>query len=169
MAEQNRKTTDQKFWRNSAKDAVDLYIEVIYADVRNQNIAWESRSVTGMTVDFLGEIPKGSGFSGFCTLGAKIDRMAHDVRTQDHRNAAEWLSRLPSYQRDALVYDRALRGRSRVVAIDPLLPESPVTKLWTDEACAADLYCSVDNFRRRISDGYAELEQIMGFRRQDAA
>lgn len=169
MAEQNRKTVGQKAWRNSAKNAVDLYIEVIYADVRNRDIAWESRSVIGMSVDFLGEIPKGSGFNGFCKLGAKIDLMAHDVRTQDHRSAVEWVVRLPSEQRDALVYDRALRGRNRVIAVDPLTPQNPVTKLWTDDKCALDLECSADTFRRRVSDGYMELERMMGFKRQEAA
>jgi len=168
MAEQNRKTPDQKLWRSRAKDTVDLYIEAIYAEVRNRDIAMESRHILATYSDH-GTLPRGSGFSGFCNLGAKVDRMAHIGGTQDHHNAVEWLMQLPSDQRDALVYDRALRGRNRIVAVDPFRPDSPVTKLWTDDACAADLECSVDSLRRRISDGYAELERIMGFKRQEAA
>ena len=169
MAEQNRKSDEQKKWRNKAKDAVDLYIEVIYAEVRNRDIAWEGRSMIGMAADFHGEIPKGSGFSGFCKLGAKIDRMAHDVRTQDHHSAVDWLMALPVMLRDALVYDRALRGRERVIAVDPLRPKEPVTKFWNDERCASELECSVDAFRKRVSDGYFELERLMGFRFKVAA
>jgi len=169
MAEQNRKTPEQKVWRNRAKDAVDLYIEVLYTEAKHWDIGRESRSVIGMTVDFLGEIPRGSGFIGFCKLGAKIDRMARDVLTQDHHNAADWIKRLSHDQRGALVYERALRGRNKVVAVDPLKPDQPVTKLWTDEECARDLECSADVFRRRISDGYSELERLMGFRCQEAA
>ena len=45
MAEQNRKTPDQKLWRNRAKDTVDIYIEAIYAEVRNRDIAMESRHI----------------------------------------------------------------------------------------------------------------------------
>ncbi len=169
MAAQNRKSSDERAWRQKAKDAVDHYLEVIYAEVRNRDIAWESRSVIGMAADFHGEIPKGSGFSGFCKLGAKVDRMAHDVRTQDHHSAVDWMKSLPVMLCEALVYDRALRGRERVLAIDPLQPGNPITKVWTDEICAADLDCSRDTFRRRVSDGYFELEKIMGFRLRHAA
>ncbi|ARM83973.1 hypothetical protein [Marinobacter salarius] len=169
MAEQNRKSNDEKRWRNQAKETVDLYIEAIYAEVRHRDMAYESRSVIGMSVDFLGEIPKGSGFSGFCKLGAKIDRMARDTVTCEHRNAVAWLNRLPEIFRDAMVYDRALRGREKIVAVDPLRPRDPVTKLWTDKLCAEDLHCSESAFKKRISDGYFELERVMGLRERQAA
>lgn len=169
MAEQNRKTDEQKKIRQQAKDTVDLYIEAIYADTRHQDIAYESRSVIGMSVDFLGEIPRGSGFNGFCKLGAKIDRMARDHITQDHRNAVEWVKMLPMIFREALVYDRALRGREKIVALDPLYPGEPLTKHWTDEQCARDLNCSKDAFKRRVSDGYFVLERVMGLRKAEAA
>lgn len=169
MAEQNRKTTEEKRWRQRAKDTVDLYLEAIYAEVRHREMAYEGRTVIGMSVDFKGEIPKGSGFSGFCKLGAKVDRMAFDHITQDHRSAVEWMNRLHEDCRDALVYDRALRGREKIIAIDPFNPRNPVTKLWTDKECASDLICSEDMFRRRVSDGYFELERIMGLRQKQAA
>lgn len=169
MAEQNRKSNEQKAARQKAQDAVDRYIEVIYAEVRNNGIAWEGRSVIGMAADFHGEIPGGSGFSGFCKLGAKIDLMANDVRTQDHHNACDWMRRLHTDHRDALVYDRALRNREKVLAIDPMHPETPVTKFWSDDRCAEDLGCSRDMFRRLVSDGYADLERLMGLKKSQAA
>lgn len=169
MAEQNRKSDIERRWRNQAKSTVDLYIEAIYAEARRRDLAYESRSVIGMSVDFRGQIPRGSGFSGFCKLGAKIDRMSRDIITQNHLRAVEWLDRLPEIFRDAMVYDRALRGREKVVAVDPLRPGNPVTKLWTDERCAEDLHCTKDAFKRRVSDGYFELERIMGLREKQVA
>lgn len=156
MAEQNRKTPEQKRMREAAEGVVDLFLEyVVRADIA-KNIAWEGRNILEMAVKY-----QGSGFSGFCKLGGKVDRINRQHITEDMHRAATVMALLSDKQVEALAVDRALRGRNRVLAVDPFNPDKPITKFWDDGECAYYLGCSVEAMRRRITDGYQKLEGFM--------
>ena len=104
--------------RQQAMACVEMYIDVGLSD--NADIARESRSVIGALVDFRGEIPRSSGFSGFCKLAGKIDRMKRFSDT--HLMACYLLRSLSDRQHDAVVCNQTYRGRTKV-AIDPFVPE----------------------------------------------
>ncbi|BES72181.1 hypothetical protein RE428_31990 [Marinobacter nanhaiticus D15-8W] len=163
MAEQNRKTDVQREWRRKAQQEVEIYLDYLFADADQQSIIGESRSVMGIAADFWGQIPKGSGFSGFCTLGHKVDRMHRREVSPRQQLAAERLRQLSEKQRGALCVERCFRGKTKVVARDPFVPESGVEITYHDGDCAEMLDCTVQVFRQRVSDGYARLEQVMGF------
>ena len=150
-------TDDQKkqkfILRQQAMACVEMYIDVGLSG--NADIARESRSVIGALVDFRGEIPRSSGFSGFCKLAGKVDRMKRFSDT--HMVAWYMVGKLSGRQHDAVVCNQTVRGKLRV-AIDPFKSEKPIETLWDDERCALELRCSVAAFRQRIVDGYTRLE-----------
>ena len=139
--------------RQQAMMCVEMYIDVALSG--NDDIARESRSVIGALVDFRGEIPRSSGFSGFCKLAGKIDRMKRF--SDSHLMACYLLRSLSDRQHDAVVCNQTYRGRTKV-AIDPFVPERRIETLWDDELCASALGCTVQTFRQRIVDGYARME-----------
>lgn len=126
---------------------VDLYIDVIMAD--EESIALESRSLLGALVDFKGEIPRSSGFSGFCKLAGKVDRMRS--WTDAHKMSVVVMARLTAKQRKALILDRVYRNRFKVCT------RHPMGKYWNDEECAIECGCSVEAFWKRVSDGYISV------------
>ena len=162
MAEQNRKTPEQRKLREAAEGIVDLFIDyLIVADVI-KDVAWEGRNIMEMAMTFRGQPPKGSGFSGFCKLGSKVDRINRQHLTGAMKDAATLMALLSDLQVQALCVDRAMRGRERLVAVDPFHPDKPITKVWDDKECAHYLGCSAEAMRRRITDGYQKLESFMG-------
>lgn len=157
MAEQNRKTPEQKRMREAAESIVDLFLEYVVRADMTKDITWEGRNILEMAVKY-----QSSGFSGFCKLGAKVDRINRQHITEDMNRAATVMALLSDKQIEALAVDRALRGRTRVLAVDPFKPDEPITKFWDDLECAHYLQCSVEAMRRRITDGYQKLEGFMG-------
>ena len=109
---------------------VDMFLDVLLSN--HDEIAKESRSIIGALVDFRGEIPRSSGFSGFCKLAAKVDRMRDwsDI----HLLACMIVRNLSDRQCEALAYDRFYRGRTKV-ATDPCFPRQRAEIHWDDNAC----------------------------------
>ncbi|MDP4546501.1 hypothetical protein [Marinobacter sp. MDS2] len=154
MAMQKR-TDSTRALRRQAELAVDMFLDVLLSD--NDAVARESRSVIGALVEFKGQIPKSSGYSEVCTLAAKVDRMQ---RFSDlHLMACVLLRNLSDRQRDALVFDRFYRNRTKV-AVDPF-SERRVEIHWDDAACAQALRCTVSTFQKRVYDGYQSLEAAL--------
>lgn len=151
------KDNSEKAARNMAMQVVDWYLDVLLAD--EGSIAMEGRTVIGALVDFKGQMPQSSGFSGFCKLGAKVDRMRD--WPDGHRMAVVVMHKLSDRQREAVCIDRSYRGRTKV-AIDPFTPEKPIEKHWGDKECAELSRCTITTFRQRVYDGYSRLEGMLG-------
>ena len=152
-----KRTNSSKAARQQAEAIVDLFLDVLLSS--DDDIAKESRSVIGALVDFKGQIPKSSGFSGFCKLAGKVDRMH---RWSDaHLMACMVVRNLSDRQRDALAFDRFYRNRTKV-AVDPFTPEKRIEIHWDDRRCADSLHCSVAAFQQRVYDGYSALELRLG-------
>lgn len=161
MAEQNRKTDEEKALRYKAHKIVDLFLDYLMVTDMIREVAWEGRNIMEMAMTFQGQPPKGSGFSGFCKLGGKVDRINRHHLTGAMKDAATLMALLSDLQVQALCVDRALRGHEKFLAQDPFNPEKPVTKFWDDKECAHYMGCSVEAMRRRITDGYQKLESFM--------
>ena len=151
-----KRTNSSKAARQQAEAIVDLFLDVLLSS--DDDIAKESRSVIGALVDFKGQIPKSSGFSGFCKLAGKVDRMARWSDT--HMMACMVMRNLSDRQREALAYDRFYRGRTKV-ATDPFFLEQRVEIHWDDNACAESLGCSVNAFQKRVFEGYCSVEAML--------
>lgn len=151
-----KRTDSTRATRKQAEVVVDMFLNVLLSS--SGDVAWESKSVIGALVDFKGQIPKSSGFSGFCKLAGKVDRM----RDWDgaHLAACMLMRSLSDRQREALAYDRFYRGRTKV-AVDPFTPEKRVEIRWDDRRCADNLRCSVTAFQKRVFEGYRSLEALI--------
>lgn len=158
MAEQNRKTTEQKLWRIKAQETVDDFLDYMFSDRDQEGITKESRSLLGIYSEH-GHIPRGSGFSGFCKLAGKVDRMRFRHVTDQMRRARDKVSQLDEDLLGALCIDRCYRGRTKV-AIDPFTEER-IEIVWDDERCASLMSVSSDTMRKRISRGYKALEIVL--------
>jgi len=170
MAEQNRKTPEQRRAREAAQREVDRFIAYLQGLDTVEAIAHEGRSVMGMCADFAGKPPSGSGFTGFCILADKLDKIRNRHMPEEFAMAFERLNSMAkrSPKRvDALCVDRFYRGRTKI-AIDPFT-EQRYEIHWTDPACAQLLRCSTKVFQRRVSEGYLQLEEMMGVRQASAA
>ena len=148
-----KKTDDEKAARMEAEKVVDRFLDVFLSG--DDDIARESRSIIGALVDFKGEVPRSSGFSGFCKLASKVDRMKR--WGSQHLLACMIMRSLSDRQREALVVDRAIRGRLKA-AVYPFNPKEIISEKWTDERCASEIGCSVTAFNTRVSDGYGKIE-----------
>lgn len=158
MAEQNRKTKEQIRWRMKAEDVVDAYLDYLLSDADQESIAREGRTMLGVYSEH-GGIPRGSGFSGFCKLPGKIDRMKVRRVTENMRNARDLMVQIDSDQVSALFMDRCYRGRVKV-AIDPFT-EDRIEIHWDDRRCASHMGISPEALRKRISRGYQAIESIL--------
>lgn len=140
--------------RNKAQAVVDRFLEVLLS--ADSDAGWEGGSLIGKLVDFKGDLPRSSGFSGF----SKVYEQSKLLRewSQRHAEACQMMRQLSDRQREALCFDRAYRGRTKV-AVDPFTPEQRVEITWDDNACAQQLRCSVPAFRQRVLDGYRALEE----------
>jgi len=150
------RTNETKAARQQAVMIVDMFLDVLLSN--HSDIARESRSIIGALVDFKGEIPRSSGFSGFCMLASKVDRM--NDWSGAHLMACMVMRDLSDRQREALAYDRFYRGRTKV-AIDPFVLGKSVEKYWGDDECADSLRCSVEAFQKRVYEGYSSIESMM--------
>lgn len=150
------KNDQQKAARQMAEKVVDLFLEVIMSSDRDAG--WQGDSLIGKLVDFKGELPKSSGFSGF----SKVWEQTRLLRewSETHAMACVVMHQLSDMQREAVCIDRAYRGRTKV-AVDPFTPDQRVEIFWNDEACAQQLRCKVGTFRQRVLDGYLSIESLL--------
>lgn len=170
MAEQNRKTQEQRRARAAAQREVDRYIAYLQGLDTIDQIAHQGRSLMGMWAEFCGRPPSGSGFSGFCQLADKLEQIRRRQMPEDFARAYERLTRLSERapkQVAALCVDRFYRGRTKV-AIDPFTEQRHEIH-WDDHACAQLLGCTVKMFQRRVTKGYGQLESLLGFQESAAA
>lgn len=153
----NQKRNDQtKTTRQQAQVVVDLFLDVLLS--RDRDAGWAGDSLIGKLVDFKGELPKSSGFSGF----SKVYEQSKYLRdwSDSHKMACVVMRNLSDRQCEALCFDRAYRGRTKV-AVDPFTPNDRVEIHWDDNACAQQLRCSAEAFRQRVHDGYRALEILL--------
>ncbi len=142
--------------RQQAEIVVDLFLDVLLS--RDRDAGWEGNSLIGKLVEFKGELPKSSGFSGF----SKVYEQSKWLRdwSDEHVAACVMMRSLSDRRREALCMDRAYRGRTKVV-VDPFTPEQRVEIYWDDNACAQQLRCTPEAFRRRVHEGYRALEWMI--------
>lgn len=159
MAEQNRKTAEERERRESAMKVVDSYIDYLLAEKDAGDIASEGRHILGIYQEH-GGLPKSSGFSGFCKLADKVDRMRYTKLTSEMISAKEVVGRLAIDLVSALCVDRVYRDKTKAVATDPL-NEKSVEITYKTLDCARMLRISESAYRKRVSRGYQELEIIL--------
>lgn len=164
MAEQNRKSNEQKASRKAAEQIVDMFLDVIFAS--DSDAGWQGTGLLGKLVDFKGELPASSGFSGFSKVWEQS--RLFNAWGADHVMACIVMRQLSDRQREAVCVDRCYRGRTKV-AVDPFVPEKRVEIYWDDPSCAQHLRCTVSAMQKRISDGYMRIEDIAGQKIKKAA
>ncbi|WP_278366887.1 hypothetical protein [Marinobacter salarius] len=142
--------------RRQAQTVVDLFLEVLLS--RDSDAGWAGDSVIGRLVDFKGELPQSSGFSGF----SKVYENSKWLRdwSDHHKMACVLMRAMSDRQREALCLDRAYRNRVKV-AVDPFTPDQRVEIHWTDDACAQQLRCTKKAFQDRVHNGYCRLEELL--------
>lgn len=147
------KTKADQVGRQLAERTVDLFLEVLFSS--DQDAGWQGDSVIGKLVDFKGDLPMSSGFSGFSKVWEK-SKLLGDW-SDAHMAACLMVRNLSDRKREAVAIDRSYRNRVKV-AIDPFVPEERVEILWDDQRCADLLRCTINAFRKRVADGYQDLE-----------
>lgn len=147
-----------KAHREKAERVVDRYLTVIMST--DKDAGWQGCGLIGKLIDFLGQIPDSSGFSGFSTVWEKSVL----VRDWSHKHiaAVRLVNKLTPEHREAVAIDRAYRGRTKAVAIDPLRPGQPAEIKWDDARIALALGITVTAFRVRVHRGYLQLTELMG-------
>lgn len=155
MAEQNKKTKQQQKIRDYAKTVVDLYLKLVMAT--DADAGWDGINIIGRLMDFYGDLPESSGFSG-------VDRMPERIRLIQHwpkqfRVSNRLMMQLTAKQREAVCIDRMYRGRKRMTTDTEIQRRAEV--YWSDTRCAKVLDISAGALRARISEGYRALEEII--------
>jgi len=150
------KTKGEHVRRKMAEQTVDLFLEVLFSSDRDAG--WQGDSLIGKLVDFKGDLPMSSGFSGFSKVWEK-SRLMRDW-SPTHMMACFAVSTLSDRRREAVAVDRSYRNRVKV-AIDPFVPDKRIEILWDDRRCADHLSCTVNAFRKRINEGYEELSDFL--------
>lgn len=150
------KSMKQQTARQMAEQTVDLFLEVLFSSDRDAG--WQGDNLIGKLVDFKGELPQSSGFSGFSKVWEK-STLVRDW-SDAHKMACIVMRNLSDRKREAVAVDRSYRGRTKV-AIDPFTPDKRVEILWSDDRCASYLDCTVNAFRKRINEGYQALEDLL--------
>ena len=159
MAEQNRKTPEQRQLRNEAEEWVESYIDFLLVTGEFNDIAHEGRHILGIYQEH-GEIPKGSGFSGFCTLGQKVDRARRISLTSRMIEAKRIMERVSEENLEAVCLDKGTRGKVRAVAHDPISGKSK--EIFCSIAwCAGRLNVNEATYRKRVSRGYQQIENVI--------
>jgi len=147
------KTKADQVGRQLAERTVDLFLEVLFSS--DQDAGWQGDSVIGKLVDFKGDLPMSSGFSGFSKVWEKSKLLGE--WSDAHKGACVIMRNLSDRKREAVTIDRSYRNRVKA-AIDPVVPEARAEILWDDQRCADLLQCTVNAFRKRIAEGYQQIE-----------
>ncbi|WP_165856749.1 hypothetical protein [Marinobacter sp. JSM 1782161] len=142
--------------RAMAEKVTDLFLDVLLTN--EEGLAWENMGLVGRLVDFKGHMPQASGYSQVDTLWRRVDKMRN--WSAAHKASMILMRRLSDRQREAVCFDRAYRGRTKV-AVDPFVPLKQVEIYWGDHQCAEQLGCSVNAFRKRIQEGYQRLAELV--------
>lgn len=159
MAEQNRKTSAEKALREQAQQVVEDYIDYQILMDFQDDLSQESRHILG-TYSEHGSLPKGSGFSGFCTLANRVDRIRRQELSSAMIEASRIMDRLSDGLRLAVCIDKGLRGKTRTIAQDPL-NEKYVEITHSFAWCAESIGISADAYRKRVSDAYKQIESVL--------
>lgn len=146
-----------KAQREQAEKVVDRYLTVLMS--RDDEAGWQGAGILGRIIEFRGELPDSSGFSGFSTVWEK----GQHLRNWSYKYIAAFnlVNRLPVETRTALVLDRAYRGRVKV-AIDPFVPDKRVECRWDDEKCGRVMNVKPDTFAKKVLSAYRDLLAQMG-------
>ncbi len=166
MADQNRKTPQEIRLRERAMEIVESYLDFLFAVKDVTDIASEGRCLLGIYSEH-GEIPRGSGFSGFCRLAGTVDRIRNREITSRMIEAEKILSGLESGQRTAVCIDRHFRGKTKVIATDPLNGKH-VEITFRAIDCAEMLGIDEPAYRKRVSRGYQVIESALQSNKQVA-
>ena len=101
----NQKRNDQtRTARQQAQLVVDLFLDVLLS--RDMDAGWQGDSLIGKLVDFKGELPKSSGYSGF----SKVYEQSKYLRewSDSHKMACIVMRNISDRQREALCMDLSL-------------------------------------------------------------
>ena len=159
MAEQNRKTNAEKALREEAQQVVEDYIDYqIFMDYQD-DLAHESRHILG-TYSEHGSLPKGSGFSGFCTLANRVDRIRRQELTSAMIEASRIMKHLSKDLQIAVSIDRSMRGKIRAIATDPM-NEKTKEIICTTGWCADQIHVTEATYRKRVSKAYQQIEIVL--------
>lgn len=138
--------------RQQAETVVDLYLDVVFSC--DGDAGWQGAGLIGKLVDFKGDLPQSSGFSGFEKVYNQSKKLAS--WSGPHKMAALVMHIISDRQREAVCIDRSYRGRTKV-AVDPFVPSERIEIHWDDERCAEYAGCSANAFRKRVSEGYEAI------------
>ena len=155
MAEQNRKTENDKALRQEARRVVDRHLQMILSTT--DDVAWEGSSVIGRLIEFCGDLPDSSGFAGVDKMPNRIQRIID--WPAKHRVSRRLMLQLTEGQRMALYIDRLYRGQHK--ADSDTARQTRQEVYWSDARCAEKLGISQNAFRLRISGGYQALEYMI--------
>lgn len=159
MAEQNRKTNEEKALRERAGKIAEDYIDFLIVTGLQDDIANEGRHILGIYQEH-GELPKSSGFSGFCTLAGRVDRMRHRELTSWMIEADRVMAKVTPEYVEAVCVDKGMRGKTHSIATDPL-NEKSIEITCTIAWCAEKLGVSEATYRKRVSRGYQQIERVL--------
>lgn len=159
MAEQNRKTEEERDLRERAGQVAEDYIDFLLVAGAQDDIANEGRHILGIYQEH-GEIPKSSGFAGFCTLASRVDRMRRRELTSRMIEADRIMAQVSREYVEAVCVDKGMRGKTHSVAIDPL-NEKTVEIKCTTAWCAERIGISEAAYRKRVSKGYQMIEAVL--------
>jgi len=152
MANRER-SYSERVARQQAEQMVDLFLEVIFSSDRDAG--WQGHNLIGKLVDFRGELPNSSGHNGFSKVWEKSRLLSQ--WSDAHKMACLMMGRLSDRKQEAVAVDRSYRNHVKV-AIDPFVPDKRIELLWDDRRCADYLGCTINAFRKRIHEGYQDLE-----------
>lgn len=147
----------RKEHREAAEKVVDRYLTVLLS--RDDDAGWQGAGILGRIIDFRGELPGSSGFSGFSTVWEK----GRHLRNWPYKYIAAFkmVNKLPVEVRTALVLDRAYRGRVKV-AVDPFVPDKRVECRWDDAKCGQVMGVKAETFAKKVTASYRVLLTLMG-------
>ena len=143
--------------RETAEHIVDMYLKVILSS--DKDAGWQGDNLIGKLIDFKGELPQSSGFSGFSKVWEQT-ALLRDF-PKKFRVAVRLMHTLSDRQRQALCVDRWYRGRIKATFDDAAGSPRLSEKRWSDHECAKELGCTERTFRRRIEAGYQRIEAVI--------
>ena len=155
MAEQNRKTENDKALREEARRIVDRHLQMILS--ATDDTGWEGPTIIGRLMEFKGDLPQSSGFAGVDKMPDRIIRIID--WPAKHRVSRRLMLQLTEGQRMALYIDRLYRGQHK--ADSDTARQTRQEAYWSDARCAEKLGISKNAFRLRISGGYQALEAMI--------
>lgn len=161
MAEQNRKTAEQRELRAKAEAVVDNFIDYLLA-IRRLMISPMRGGGTFWHLPVARRDPAGGfWFQWLLHIGREVDRIRFQEVTSRMVEADSIVGQLAEDHQEAVCLDKLLRGKTRIVAIDPL-NEKRLEITYTTAYCAELLGgLSQDTYRKRVSRAYQQIENVL--------